>query len=233
MNEVRPGSIIGRAWDIYKSQFGLLFIAAVLLTLITLVAAFIVAPLVGLVNFVLGLFYTGAVVRLVQDVEDGRRDEEASALFKGVAPVFWQLLAVAILAGIAIAIGFILLIIPGLILITIWSVVVPVVVLEKPGVFDSFGRSRELVRGHGWQVFGTLVLAWLIVVGLALVAGIIVGVAGAGDLVVAVVNWLLTALTLPLVALVSSVLYFRLMAIKNEATATEPQPVDPWQQPAT
>ena len=233
MNEVRPGSIIGRAWDIYKSQFGLLFIAAVLLTLITLVAAFIVAPLVGLVNFVLGLFYTGAVVRLVQDVEDGRRDEEASALFKGVAPVFWQLLAVAILAGIAIAIGFILLIIPGLILITIWSVVVPVVVLEKPGVFDSFGRSRELVRGHGWQVFGTLVLAWLIVVGLALVAGIIVGVAGAGDLVVAVVNWLLTALTLPLVAPVCSVLYFRLMAIKNEATATEPQPADPGRQPAT
>lgn len=233
MNEVRPGSVIGRAWDIYKSQFGLLFIAAVVLTLITLAVAFVFAPLVGIVNFVLGLFYTGGVVRLVQDVEDDRRDEQASTLFKGVAPVFWQLLGVAILAGIAIAIGFILLIIPGLILITIWSVVIPVVVLEKPGVFASFGRSRELVRGHGWQVFGTLVLAWLIVIVLGLVVGVVLAAAGAGDAVVAVVNWLLTALTLPLVALVSSVLYFRLKAIKNEATATEPQPVDRGQQPAT
>ena len=233
MNEVRPGSVIGRAWDIYKSQFGLLFIAAVVLTLITLGVAFVFAPLVGIVNFVLGLFYTGGVVRLVQDVEDGRRDEQASTLFKGVAPVFWQLLAVAILAGIAIAIGFILLIIPGLILITIWSVVIPVVVLEKPGVFASFGRSRDLVRGHGWQVFGTLLLAWLIVIVLGLVVGIILAAAGASDAVVAVVNWLLTALTLPLVALVSSVLYFRLKAIKNEATATEPQPVDQDQPPAT
>ena len=221
MNEVRPGGVIGRAWDIYKSQFGLLFIAAVLLTLITLAVAFVIGPLVGFVNFVLALFYTGGVVRLVQDVEDGRRDQEATTLFKGVAPVFWQLLAVAILAGIAIAIGFILLIIPGLILITIWSVVIPVVVLEKPGVFASFGRSRELVRGHGWQVFGTLLLTWLIAVGIALVAGLIAAVAGAGDAVVAVVNWLVTALTMPLVALVSSVLYFRLLAIKGEPTATQ------------
>ncbi len=233
MNEVRPGGVIGRAWDIYKSQFGLLFIAAVLLTLITLAAAFIIGPFAGLVNLILGLFYTGAVVRLVEDVEDGRRDEEASSLFKGVAPVFWQLLGVSILAGIAIAIGFVLLIIPGLILITIWSVVVPVVVLEKPGVFASFGRSRELVRGHGWQVFGTLLLAWLIAVGVAVVASIIVGVAGAGDAVVAVVNWLVTALTLPLVALVSAVLYFRLKAVKGEATATETQPADARPQPAT
>ena len=124
MNELRPGDVIGRAWDIYKSQFPLLFVAAVLLSLITLLLVLIIGPIAGLVNIVLSLFYTGAVVRLVQDVEDGRRDEEASALFKGVAPVFWQLLGVSIVAGIGIAIGFVLLIIPGLILLTIWSVCV-------------------------------------------------------------------------------------------------------------
>jgi len=36
VNEVNPGSVIGRAWAIYKSQFGTLIIAAVLLSLITL-----------------------------------------------------------------------------------------------------------------------------------------------------------------------------------------------------
>ena len=59
-----------------------------------------------------------------------------------------KLIVVGILAGIAIAIGFVLLIIPGLFLITIWSVIVPVIVIERTGVFDSFGRSRELVKGQ-------------------------------------------------------------------------------------
>jgi len=235
VNEVNPGSVIGRAWAIYKSQFGTLIIAAVLLSLITLVAAFLIGPFVGIVSLIVSLFYAGGVVRLVQDLEDGRRDEETSSLFTGVAPVFWQLLAVAILAGIAIAIGLVLLIIPGLILITIWAVVIPVVVLEKPGVFAAFGRSRELVRGHGWPVFGTLIVAWLISIGVGLVAGIIVAAAGGGDAVTAIVNWLVGALTLPLVALVTSVLYFRLKATRSEAAATAPEvePTDWGQQPAT
>ena len=92
MNEVNPGSVIGRAWAIYKSQFGTLIIAAVLLSLITLVAALLIGPFVGIVSLIVSLFYAGGVVRLVQDLEDGRRDEEASSLFTGVAPVFWQLL---------------------------------------------------------------------------------------------------------------------------------------------
>ena len=227
MNEVSPGRVIGRAWEIYKSQFGLLFIAALLLSLITLVAVLLIGPFAGIVSIVVSLFYTGGVVRLVQDVEDGRRDEEASTLFKGVAPVFWQLLGVSIVAGIGIVIGFILLIIPGLILLTLWSVAIPAAVLEKPGVFASLGRSRELVRGHGWQVFGVIVLAFLITVGVSIVAGIIVGVAGGGDLVVAIANWLVNALTLPITALVSAVLYFRLKAAKGEAregVGIEPQP---------
>ena len=43
----------------------------------------------------------------------------------------------------------------------------------------------------------------------------------------------MSALTLPLVALVTSVLYFRLKAAKSEVPATEPEPADWGQQPAT
>ena len=55
-----------------------------------------------------------------------------------------------------------LLIVPGLYLITIWAVVAPVIVVEKPGVFAAFGRSRELVRGHGWTVFGIVLITALL-----------------------------------------------------------------------
>ncbi len=34
--------------------------------------------------------------------------------------------------------------------------------LEHKGVFDSFGRSRELVRGNGWSVFGILIITYLL-----------------------------------------------------------------------
>ncbi|MEZ0293975.1 MAG: hypothetical protein ACAH82_15650 [Solirubrobacteraceae bacterium] len=233
MNEVNPGSVIGRAWAIYKTQFGTLIVAAAIVGLINLVATLLLGPFAGIISLIVSLFFVGAVVNLVGDLEDGRRDEELSSLFSGVGPVFWQLLAVAILAGIGIAIGLVLLIIPGLILITIWAVVVPVVVLEKPGVFAAFGRSRELVRGHGWPVFGTLVVTWLITIGVAIVGGIIVAALGGADVIQAIVNWLLSAALLPITALVISVLYFRLKAAKSEATATEPEPADWGQQPAT
>jgi hypothetical protein len=68
-------------------------------------------------------------------------------LLQSVEPVFWPLVAVSILLGIGVGIGFVLPIIPGLMLLVIWSVVAPVTVLERVGVLAAFGRSGELVRG--------------------------------------------------------------------------------------
>ena len=93
----------------------------------------------------LAFLYEGMVVKLVQDVQDGRRDHSVADLIRAVEPVFWPLVGASILAGIGIGIGFILLIIPGLILLVIWAVVAPVIVIERPGVFAAFGRSRELI----------------------------------------------------------------------------------------
>lgn len=65
----------------------------------------------------LSLTYQGMVVKLVQDVQDDRRDNTVRNLLASVSPVFWPLLAVSILfGGIAVGIGIILLTIPGLIL---------------------------------------------------------------------------------------------------------------------
>ena len=61
-------------------------------------------------------------------------------------------------------IGFMLLIVPGLILLTIWSVAAPVIVLSARRW--ALRRSRELVRGNGWPVFG-VILILLVLVGAA------------------------------------------------------------------
>ena len=164
---ITSGGIIGRAFQIYREQFVTLFAAALVIFLLELVAAWLLWILAGLVSLILGIFYQGMVVRLVRDVQDGRRDSSMGELFSAVTPVALPLLVVSILFGIGVGIGLILLIVPGLILLTIWAVVAPVTVIERPGIFAAFGRSRELVRGHGWTVFGVIVLVFLISVGVS------------------------------------------------------------------
>jgi hypothetical protein len=57
-------------------------------------------------------------------------------------------------------IGFILLFIPGLMLITQWFVAVPVCMVERIGAWQSLKRSAELTKGHRWKVFGIILLLY-------------------------------------------------------------------------
>jgi hypothetical protein len=117
-------------------------------------------------------------------------------------------MGVSILFALGVALGFVLLIIPGLFLLVIWSVVAPVTVLEQPGVFNAFGRSRELVRGNGWAVFGVILLVTFVVLVISLLVGsATVSLGSAGR---ALVQWAVNAALAPLAALSASVLYFSL-----------------------
>ena len=107
-------------------------------------------------------------------------------------------------------IGFVLIIVPGLILITIWSVAAPVVVLERPGVFAALGRSRELVSGNGWQVFGVIFVLFFLV--LFVSAGVEIAADSAGTAAGLVARVVVGVLTGPFSALAAAVLYFELKA---------------------
>jgi hypothetical protein len=71
----------------------------------------------------------------------------------------------AILSGLGILAGLILLIVPGVILYVMWSVAAPALVEERLGPVEALGRSRELTRGARWKVFGLLlvvtVISWI------------------------------------------------------------------------
>jgi len=60
----------------------------------------------------------------------------------------------AILAGLAIGIGFVLLIIPGFVVVTVLYVAIPVAVVERPGIMKSLSRSSELTSGYRLKIFG-------------------------------------------------------------------------------
>ncbi|MGA8804688.1 MAG: hypothetical protein WB866_08365 [Solirubrobacterales bacterium] len=215
-NRIEPGRVIGEAFETYQSQAGPLLggalivigIAGVIEGILAITGSLILALLGVLIGLAASFLYTGYVVKLVQDVRDGRRDFTVGELFSHAAPFVGTLVLNGILAGIAIAIGFVLIIVPGLILLTIWAVIAPSIVVEDRGVFEAFARSRELVRGHGWQVFGAIVLAFLIVFVVGLVASI-VG-AAIGNVGQVILQTAASVATAPVAALVSSILFFDL-----------------------
>jgi hypothetical protein len=225
------GEIIGRTFNIYVEQASVLLpAAAVVFVLSGILTALliVVSPALVLIAVVIAFaavtLFTGMIVELVADVQDGRRDATVGQLLGAVTPVFGKLILIGVVAGIGIAIGFVLIIVPGLILITIWSVAAPVVVLERPPGLGALKRSRELVQGHGWEVFGVIVI---LVIGVGILAAVIEAIGdSAGTGVGIVVRVLVQILTAPLSALAASVLYFEL----RDASAGAPVQAAPPQQ---
>jgi len=93
--------------------------------------------------------------------------ESAKVGLRRFFPIVGLAIVVSFLVGLAMA----LLLVPGLMLLTMWFVATPVCVVERAGVFRSMGRSRELTKGHRWKIFGL----YLVVLIPALIIGAILG----------------------------------------------------------
>lgn len=224
------GGTLSQVFNTYGAQagvllplaFGLFLIVAIVTALLN--GSLILFPISFAVSIIAATLYQGMVVEVVSDVQDGRRDMSVGDLVNAVGPVILPLIGAGILAGIAIGIGFLLLVVPGLILLTIWAVIAPVIVVEHSGVIDAFGRSRDLVRGNGWQVFGVILCVFLIVVIVGAILGAIaVGISDSVGMRI-LFNVVAQTLTAPIGALAASVIYFRLMALRNEAPPAPPAP---------
>ena len=169
---MEAGSVIGRAWELYKAHWRhLIPIALIVYVLVSLLALLLIVLLgwIGFLIAIAGIFWIqGALVVAVADIRDGRADLGISDTLGRVRPRLNTLAMAGLLAALGITAGLIVLIVPGLILLTIWLLIVPAIMLEGHGVLSCFGRSRELVRGNGWNVFGVIVLtiAILLVVNL-------------------------------------------------------------------
>jgi hypothetical protein len=218
---MQAGTVIGKAWDMYKAHWRhLIPIAFVVYVLISLLILLLTS--LGWLGAVLGFFVSiagvfwlqGALVLAVDDVRDGRADLSLSQTLDRVTPHLGTLVAAGLLAGIAIAFGFILLIVPGLFLLTIWLLIVPAIMLENCGVSQSFGRSQDLVRGYGWSVFGVIVLTFLIFIGVGLLFGILDSAVDSAWLSFAL-NVVVQTITAPFLALAWTTTYYELRDLKG------------------
>jgi hypothetical protein len=213
--------VLDEAWRMYRAHalhllaiaFVIYLVTAVIVALLALIGDW--GSLLGvIVQLVATFLLQAALIKAVQDVRDGRADLSLGETVSAAVPYLLSVAIAAILAGIAITIGLFLIIVPGLILITIWAVIIPAIVIGGSGPLASFGRSQQLVRGNGWHVFGTLVLVFVIMI----VVNIVLSVAFAllpllwRNGLSSVITGTLVA---PYLALVVTLVYYRLTAAQG------------------
>ena len=232
------GDVINETFSIYGQNAAALLGSAILVWVIVGFCAglleagggWVAVTFAAIIRMAGLALYTGFVVTLVHDVRDGRRDQTVGDLLSAAAPAILSLIVFGILYAIGVAIGLALLIVPGLILITFWSVGAPAIVIERADPFGAFGRSWRLVRGDAWSVFGTLVVVLLIVIAIGVVLGIIATPIGNGaNIVASIVSSVLTA---PIFAVAVSVMFFQLGGGRAAATSTSPAEPPPPSAPA-
>lgn len=220
--------VIREAWEAFKAHWRhLVPIALVVYLAVGLISIVLVALLTwvgAILSFVISLialfWVQGALVKAVEDIRDGRADLSLAETYERVRPQLPAIIVGGLLAGLGIALGLVLLIVPGLILLTWWIVIIPVIVLEERSAGEAFSRSRELVRGHGWNVFGVIVLTILLVIAFQIVLSL---------LLIPLSDWLRSfvsnlvsgTVVTPFIVLVWTTLYYRLRAAE-EAPAEAP-----------
>jgi hypothetical protein len=212
--------VFERIFSIYRRQAGVLLPAAAVLYLIPaaldLVSGVTARALALAAAIIAGVWYQGMVVQAVRDIQDDVRDLSIGGLFRSVLPVLGPLLWTAILLAIGVFIGFLAFIIPGLVLFTQWAVAAPAVVIENRTATQALGRSRALVRGHGWQVFGVVVVTLLLVlIARTTLAGLAAAISNT-NVAFAIANLVAGVITAPVFALATAVLYLSLLKLKGE-----------------
>lgn len=114
----------------------------------------------GLATVITTAILQGALIHAtVQDLnrEPQRLTESLATGLRNFLP----LIGLAVLFVLGVGFGFVLLIVPGVMLLCAWCVATPALIAERTGVFGAFGRSADLTRGRRWRIFALLLLVLL------------------------------------------------------------------------
>jgi hypothetical protein len=221
LRTVTVSEVLGEAWALYRLLWRRsILTAAAIFVFLSLIEALITRPGIGrnaslvlllgstTISVVGSLWVQGALVEVVRDIHEGRKPASIEQLYDTTRGQLWRLAAGGVLTGVGVGIGVLLLVIPGLVLLTRWSLLVPVIVVEGRPLREAFERSTRLVRGHGWPVFG-------VIVSTVLVSFVIAGVAQAVFLflpaffTVWIGGFVAASVATPFVAHAYTVMYYR------------------------
>jgi fumarate reductase subunit D len=225
--EFRIGPIFTRSWSIYAANFLMFTLVAVVAGLPNQlggdfessagVAQSIIAFIISVI-----LYFVGQAVILYAAFQAMRgRDVIIGDAIGRAFSRFLSLLGISILVGLGVAIGFMLLIVPGIILALRWAVAVPACVVENKGPLESMRRSAELTKGHRWKVFGIWVLIAIVAIIILIIVGVFAGLGavvaqGLGRVLIAgVISLILTAIVTAYSYVLNAMIYHDLRVAKE------------------
>jgi hypothetical protein len=197
--ETRTGQVVVSVDELGRSFLGYLFVGAIG----GLIAVLIAAVLQAATARAAALAVIGDPVEVQTSYRYG---------FRRLGSV----ILISLLVGVIVAVGFLLLIVPGIIFLVFLSVSIPALIVEDRRGTGALGRSWNLVQGEFWHAFAVVFVAAILV---GIVSGIIGSIGGREW----VIRWIFTAiaqiLTAPYAALVSILLYVDLRARKEALSA--------------
>lgn len=190
---IRPKALIKNSWTLYKKNFKKLFIISVIffgiMSLVTLLigpeiveyetrfslAGFTLAggvkPLITvnasqytLITLAIFLFSILGQATLLSAFKKIPGEWEVKEAIGDGSKIFWSFLWVSILSGIVIAVGFVLLIIPGILFMVWYAFAAYVLVFEGQRGWSALKRSKKLVKGYWWAILGRLIVLILLAI---------------------------------------------------------------------
>jgi len=184
------GEVIRFGWETFKRR-PWFFVGATLLILLAsgLVNAFasgIDAMVTGsaenlsipgaVINLALGTLVNMGAVAFYIAAHDNPDTVNLSVLWH--PRPFWKFLGASILLGLAIGVGLVLLIVPGIIFALMFMFTTLIVIERELGPIDAMNESNRITRGYKWPLLGFLIVLVLINLlgALALVVGLLVSI---------------------------------------------------------
>src|SRR6266436_4655740 len=178
-------------------------------------ALFLLLTVIFLVNVIFSTIAEGGAIKMASDeITKGQVNTGASVRF--AVSKLLSIWALSLIVGIIVILGFIALIVPGIILAIMYSLALPVLLIENKGVTESMRRSRRLVS-HRWaKTFGTFLVLGIIIIIATLIFSAIT--APLGIILGPITNGILSAFYQPLFPILMVVYYYSNLA----RTATPP-----------
>lgn len=115
-----------------------------------------------LIGFLFGMVIFLAATRAFTQEAPNRGQISAALFTRRIAPALVSAIIANVIVSLAVMIGFVLLIVPGLFLAVSFTFVVFAIGVEDAGPIEALQRSWELASGNRWRL-----LALVIIVGVA------------------------------------------------------------------
>ena len=166
--EFRFGRVVSRTFNTISGNLNVFFPLGLLLCVGPQMLVSIAAAGLGITSAaeqnllnmpanLVGIVFTGSLIWGALAAFDGRPVTFLECLRQGGANFGGQF-GVGLLSGLGIVLGFVLLIVPGLFLMTAWSAAGAMRVAEGVNASEALGRSHRLTKGARWPIFGLVLL---------------------------------------------------------------------------